>query len=153
MKIIYHCYGGTHSSVTAAAAHLGMLPQNRLPSCRELLATPFFDQRESQDHGAITMMGVDDYGHEIYFVGQRGSPQLLENIVCGLAHHFDIPDRDYKLVNVLGNVNVSMRIGGMLSRGFNWINVGRPLVTWGTARAYHRILKLVRLVRSQCEPG
>ncbi|HBC94637.1 MAG TPA: hypothetical protein DCZ10_17500, partial [Pelotomaculum sp.] len=26
MKVIYHCHGGTHSSVTAAAIHLGMLP-------------------------------------------------------------------------------------------------------------------------------
>jgi hypothetical protein len=31
MKIIYHCYGGTHSSVIAAAIHLGLLPEDRVP--------------------------------------------------------------------------------------------------------------------------
>ncbi|HPZ72110.1 MAG TPA: DUF3189 family protein, partial [Peptococcaceae bacterium] len=29
MKIIYNCYGGAHSSVTAAALHLGLLPEAR----------------------------------------------------------------------------------------------------------------------------
>lgn len=129
-----------------------MLPQDRLPSCLELLATPFFDRRVNKDHGTITMMGVDDCGHEIYFVGQRGSPRLLENIVQGLACHFDIPARDFKLVNVLGRVNLWMRIGGKMSRGLNWVKPGRPLVTWGTARAYRKILKLTWAVKSQCEP-
>ncbi|MFA6694423.1 MAG: DUF3189 family protein, partial [Bacillota bacterium] len=38
MIIVYHCYGGTHSSVTAAALHLKKLHQN--PTANDLLKLP-----------------------------------------------------------------------------------------------------------------
>ncbi|WP_027363384.1 DUF3189 family protein [Desulfotruncus alcoholivorax] len=149
MKIIYHCYGGTHSSVTAAAAHLGLLPDDRPPQTEELLAVPFFDTKEKNDHGDITIMGIDQYGNEICFVGQRGKPHLLENIVNSLAEHFAIPGDQFKLVNVMYKVNLSMKVGGTFSRRFRWINSGRPLVAWGTAKAYGQILKLVNFVKAR----
>ena len=149
MKIIYHCYGGTHSSVTAAAAHLGLLPGDRPPQKEELLALPFFDTKESNDHGNISVMGVDKYGNQICFVGQRGKPQLLENIIFGLAEHFEIPEDQFKLINVMYKVNLSMKVGGTFSRRFKWISPGRPIVAWGTARAYYQILKIVNLVKAR----
>jgi hypothetical protein len=45
MKIIYCCYGGSHSSVTAAAIHLDMLPLTRKPTSAELLSIPFGCQK------------------------------------------------------------------------------------------------------------
>lgn len=149
MKIIYHCFGGTHSSVTAAAAHLALLPRERTPEPRELQAIPYFDTRESDDHGLITRMGVDSAGNEIYFVGQRGKPQILENIVHGLARNFDIPPDSYRLVNVMHKVNVSMKLGGVMSRRFRWIGTGRPLVTRGTVWAYPEIVGMVRKVLAE----
>ncbi|WP_157872773.1 DUF3189 family protein [Desulfoscipio gibsoniae] len=148
LKIIYHCFGGTHSSVTAAAFHLGMLPSDRTPRAEDLQAIPFFDTRDSRDHGNIALMGIDGQGNEIYFVGQRGSPQILENIIHGLARQFDIPPQDYKLVNVMYKVNLSMRLGGYMSRRFKWIYPGRPLVTWGTIHACRNIINLVRRVKA-----
>ena len=44
MKIIYHCYGGSHSSVIAAALHLGLLAKDRIPNETELMAIPYFDK-------------------------------------------------------------------------------------------------------------
>ncbi|HEX3010797.1 MAG TPA: DUF3189 family protein, partial [Syntrophomonadaceae bacterium] len=38
MKIIYHCFGGSHSSVTAAAIHLGLIEKHRPPSMEELMS-------------------------------------------------------------------------------------------------------------------
>ncbi len=149
MKIIYHCFGGTHSSVTAAAAHLGLLPSERKPLPRELLALPFFDTRDGNDHGKITLMGVDGMGNEVYFTGQRGKPKLLKNIVDGLARNFGISADSYRLVNVLHKVNMIMRIGGFMSRKFRWIKTGRPLVTLGTVWAYPKIFKLVSSVLAE----
>lgn len=146
MKIIYHCFGGTHSSVTAAAFHLGMLPFDL--QAKDLLAIPFFDDRDSHDHGHITLMGIDGQGNEIYFVGRRGSPRILKNIIYGLAGQFDIPPQEYKLVNVMHKVNWSMRLGGFISRRFKWIYPGRPLVAWGTIHAFGDIINLVRRVKA-----
>ena len=53
MIIIYHCYGGTHSSVMAASLHLGLLPQDKKPTGKELLALPYFDQQSGADFGKI----------------------------------------------------------------------------------------------------
>jgi len=153
MKIIYHCFGGTHSSVTAAATHLGLLPRERKPHPRELLSLPFFDTREGNDHGDITLMGVDDMGNEVYFTGQRGKPEFLENIVNGLAQNFNLPANSYRLINVMPKVNISMRIGGFLSRRFRWIKTGRPLVTLGTVWAYPEIIKLVREILAEESSG
>lgn len=144
MKIIYHCFGGTHSSVTAAAAHLGRLPRDRSPRPGELLSIPFFDTRERDDHGTITLMGIDEKDNHVYFAGQRGRPDLLENIINGLARNFAIPTGDYKLVNVMHKINISMRLGGTMSRRFRWVDAGRPLVTLGTVWAYPSIINLVR---------
>ena len=44
MKIIYSCYGGTHSSPIAAAIHLGRLPDDRIPSPEELMKTDYYDK-------------------------------------------------------------------------------------------------------------
>ena len=44
MIIIYRCYGGTHSSVMAASIHLELLPGDRKPAGKELLALPYFDR-------------------------------------------------------------------------------------------------------------
>jgi len=148
LKIIYHCFGGTHSSVTAAAYHLGMLPSECTLKEEDLLAIPFFDTRDNHDHGNITLMGIDGKDNEIYIVGQRGCPQLLENIIHGLAQEFDISPQHYKLVNVLDKVNFSMRLGGFMSRRFKWIYPGRPLVTRGTIRAFTNIINLVRRVKA-----
>ncbi len=144
MKIIYHCFGGTHSSVTAAAAHLGNLPADRLPKPEELQSIPFFDNLDGRNHGKITLMGIDRAGNEVYFAGQRGKPHILENVIHGLAKHFQIPAESYRLVNVMHKVNISMRLGGVMSRKLKWIAAGRPLVTIGTIWAYPEILHLVR---------
>ncbi|HHW14645.1 MAG TPA: DUF3189 family protein, partial [Firmicutes bacterium] len=36
MKVVFHCYGGTHASPVAAALYLGRLAEGRRPSWREL---------------------------------------------------------------------------------------------------------------------
>ena len=144
MKIIYHCFGGTHSSVTAAASHLGLLSRERKPHLRELLALPFFDTLEANEQGNIILMGVDQMGNEIYFTGRRSKPEYLENILGGLAQSYHLPVNSYRLINVMPKVNLTMRIGGFLSRQCRWIKTGRPLVALGTVWAYPAITKLVR---------
>jgi len=125
-----------------------MLPLEYAPQDEDLQAIPFFDTRDSGDHGKFTLMGVDGDDNEIFFVGRRGCPQLLENIVHGLAREFNISHQEYKLVNVMHQVNISMRLGGFMSRRFNWIYPGRSLVTRGTIKAFDKIIKLVRMVKA-----
>lgn len=147
MKIIYHCYGGAHSSVTAASIHLGLLPADRVPGLREFWEVPFYDRQENDEHGHIFFMGLDEYGNEIYFAACRGRPLVFQNIFKGLAGIFKIAPEEYLLVDVMRNVNLTMKFGGYLSRRCGFIKIGRPIVTLGTQAAYLQVIDLVRKVK------
>lgn len=143
MKIIYHCFGGTHSSIIAAALHLGWLPRERLPRADEIQAIPYFDQRRRGEEGEIKFLGRDSYGHEIYAVGKRGMGVLLENFLYDLTEALELPREELLLVDTTPLVNCWMALGGFLSRRLGLTFLGRPLVIWGVKRAYHSLVNLV----------
>lgn len=147
MKIIYHCYGGTHSSVTAAFIHLGLLPADCVPGQETFKKMPFFDRQEADEHGHIFFAGVDEVGNEVYLTAQRGRPEILKNIFHGLAEIFNIPPEEYLLINVMHEVNLAMKFGGYLSRRLRLIKLGRPIVILGTRAAYFRLVDLVEKVK------
>ncbi len=154
MKIIYHCYGGTHSSVTAAFIHLDLLPADCIPGRKIFYRIPFYDRQESSEHGHIFFAGVDRMGNEIYVAAQRGRPEVLINIFQGLAEIFDIPPQEYLLINITPEVNPVMRLGGYLSRRLGLIKLGRPIVIMGTRASYFRLVSLVKKVKhelGECE--
>lgn len=151
LNIIYHCYGGTHSSVTAAAVHLGWLPSGRTPTIEQMLQIPYFETRDAKDHGYITYMGTDENNNHIYTVGRRDKPHVLVNIVDELAAVFNIPQETFRFISVMPNVNIYMRIGGVLSRKLKLASLGRPIVTMGTLKALPNIQKLVAGVKKDWE--
>ncbi len=144
MKVIYHCYGGTHSSVTAAAIHLGMLPEDRVPGPEMFLQLPLYDRQDACEHGHIFFMGIDEYGHEVYLTARRSRPEIIEKVFAGLAGIFGIPSSSYRLVNAMSQINWIMMFGGFLSRRWGLIKVGRPIVIFGTRVAYIKLVELVK---------
>ena len=153
MKIIYHCFGGTHSSVTAACIHLGLLPRDRLPKYDELIRITLFDRRDVSTIGKIVFMGKDDLGNEVYVVGRQSRPKLLYNVTEGLVRLFDIDPGSLMLVDVFSFVNSSMRAGGFMSRRMGLVGLGRPIVTWGTLKNYKSIVAVVEKVYSELTHG
>lgn len=153
MKVIYSCYGGAHSSPVAAAIHLGTLPQDRVPSAEVLLSVHRFDRTTSRDHGLAEFIGLDSKGHEVYVLARGPGSKTVEKAFfsgCCIAAGpgaFNEGDGGVLFVDTLQCVNWSMRVGGLLSRGFGWVFVGRPLVVWGTQRAYNQLVELVRTTK------
>jgi len=146
LKIIYHCFGGAHSSVTAANIHLGRLPRDRVPRNEELTGQYLFDCHKITDTGKMIFMGRDIFGNDIYVVGRRSRPHLLYNVVSGLSEIFQIDKNSCILVDVSPCVNFTMKVGGFMSRRLGLITTGRPIVTWGTRRNYKRLLAEVEKV-------
>jgi len=143
MIVIYHCFGGSHSSVTMAAIHLGLLPRNRLPTAAELLALPYFDGRSRGEEGELKFMGTDVYGNRVYAVGKKNLGSRFEALLYDLAATLGIKRQDILLLNTSPLVNLLMRIGGFTSRRMGLTFLGRPLVVLGTRRAFASLLKLV----------
>lgn len=147
MVIIYHCFGGSHSSVTAAAIHLGMLRKDRIPSAQELKQLPYYDKTCDEDFGTIRYMGKDAWDHDVYILGKKSLGDRYNAILTGVAallgHSSDILP-----VNCMRHVNWSMKIGGFTSRRLQVEILGRPIVIWGTQKAFYHLVKLVEEVQS-----
>ena len=147
MIIVYHCYGGAHSSVTAAAVHLGWLPAERIPESDEIRSIPYFDRPRAKDHGRLQFMGKDEFNNDIYAIGRRNNSQVIDNIVRGLAEIFKIPKDRLLLVNVMPYVNWKMVVGGFTSRKLGLTVVGRPIIISGIKFSYWKIVSMVNRVK------
>ena len=146
MKVIYHCYGGSHSSVTAAALHLGMLNKGKLPAPEDLMALPYYDKTNDSDFGSIRYMGSDENGNDVYVMGKKSLGDRFSKILMGVA---EILKKDDQLivVNCMHHVNWSMKLGGFTSRRLNLTYLGRPVVSWGTKKAFAQLVNLVEITR------
>lgn len=148
MKIIYNCYGGSHSSVTSAAIHLGLINCGKIPCVQELWKLPYYDTQERTDHGVLHHMGNDENGNEVYVVGRRSMGKPLKRLFTNLAQVYGIPKEDFLLVDPMPYVNLAMVIGGFTSRRLGLIPLGRPVVTWGTRLAFPHLEHLVQRVKA-----
>ncbi len=149
MKIIYHCYGGAHSSVIAAAIHLNKLPANKRPLAEDILQCSYFDAAATEDRGAIYYLGKDEGGHDIYKMGCGQAGSIVEKFASGILKIYDKPSNDFYMANTLVCVNNLMRVGGFLSRSLKFISLGRPLVVKGTLKAYPSLVEFVLNVKKE----
>ncbi|QEK13359.1 DUF3189 family protein [Crassaminicella thermophila] len=144
MYIIYHDVGGTHSTVVAAAIHLNKLPLDSVPSKSEILNLPLFDRLEKKDIGRLIFHGKDEYGHSIYTISRQYSPRLVVNALQTVADMINKDKNEILCVDTSKTVNNLMRIGGASSRRLGLVSFGRPIVTYGTIKAYPQIATIVK---------
>jgi len=146
MIIIYHCYGGAHSSVVMAAIHLGHLPMERVPSNSEIMAMPLYEKMEGEEHGSFFYCGRDEFGNDVYVLGRRALNIVVEPVLKYLAAKFN---NEIIVVNAVTYVNLTMKIGGFLSRKLKLIFLGRPLVLWGTRKAYNKFTAEIKKIKGE----
>lgn len=143
MHIIYHCVGGTHSSAVASAIHLKMLPRDRVATTEELLSVPYFDTLTKKEYGRILRRGTDHFGNHVYTLSRQFSPGIVIPALTDLSIILTGNDKEAIFINASTAVNITMKIGGFLSRKANLVTIGRPIVIWGTKRAYMDIAGIV----------
>ncbi len=152
MKYIYNCYGGSHSSVTAAAIHLGLLPENRLATARELLSVPYYEAQVKNDHGRIRLVGWDERGHEVYITSKRNQGKNYEHIMRQFLNLTEPNlNNEVVFVDTMPYVNIFMIIGGYLSRRLGFKRLGRFIVCYGTSLSYQKFVHLVRQLKFSTE--
>ncbi|MEW6227787.1 MAG: DUF3189 family protein [Bacillota bacterium] len=147
MKVIYYCYGSSHSSVVAAAIHLGWLPCDRVPEPREIMGVPHYDRTDPQDIGTCFFMGTDEAGREVYIIGMGAAKRVVKQAIESIFRICGIPSTEYMLVDTLPQVGLITKVGGFLSRAVGLIGVGRPLTIWGVRRSYGKFVQLVRNIK------
>lgn len=150
MKVVYHCYGGTHSSVLAAAVHVGLLSPEERPSPDRLLSLSFYDKRDGNDYGRIVRFGQDETGNEVFILGRRNYTKAPEMVFAGLQSAFGLKT-PIKVVDTSITLNWQMKLGGYLSRGLGLKSIGRLVVTWGSRLAYPQVVSLVESTRKEVQ--
>lgn len=145
MDIVYHCYGGTHSSVLAAALHTGVISHRRPPEGDRLTNLPFFDTQDGGNHGKLYFFGKDECGNKVYILGRRRDVEALTLILNGAVN--GNPAQRVLFVNALPCVPLLLKVGGYISRRLKLTRVGRPLIYAGLRRAYPCLRELVYRVK------
>lgn len=148
MKIVYQCFGGTHSSVIAAAMHLGLLCRDRVAGVQEIVAVSRFDTATPDDMGVPYEMGTDEHGNTVYVLGVGKLEQVATQIVAGLMRVLGMEESELRFVQTLDSIGALTRIGGFISRRLGLTVVGRPLVVAGIRRDYSKLAALVERVLS-----
>ncbi len=149
VKIIYHCYGGAHSSVLAAAVHLGILDIKDKLNERVLASCPFFDKTGSKDAGRIFFMGKDESGNDVFIMGCKNAGEVVERALMDFSRLTGFNEKNILLVNTLPYVNILLRIGGLFSRKLGLTKVGRLFLVPGAGLALKNINELVKTVKSR----
>lgn len=153
MKIIYCCFGGSHSSVTAAAIHVGLISSTHKPTGKELLAVPYYDIQVGKDHGYFRYMGKDEYGNQVYITGKHNLGKNFESIIRQIADIFGLEQKDYVIVDTMPYVNLMMMIGGYTSRRLGIVSIGRPIVIRGTQNAFFKLAAMVHRIKITAASG
>ncbi|MGE5454957.1 MAG: DUF3189 family protein, partial [Methylocystaceae bacterium] len=143
VKIIYHCYGGSHSSVLAANIHVGNLRSDSFPNYRELFKLPYFDRTDNNDFGLIKLVGFDEWGNQVYSLGQMHLGKRFHPIMESLLSITGTQE-NIAIMGTMPHVNWLMMIGGNLSRKRSLPWLGRPILYCGTWLAYQRLVKVVK---------
>ena len=141
--VIYYDYGGTHTSVVAAALHLGNLNPAKVPENKQLTNLPLFDSITQNELGHIVYNGTDEYGNNIYTMGIKRAKNLIIPAISDMYKAvFGNTDGIY-LVDVSPATDAFMKIGGFISRFLKMQPLGLPIIIYGTKRAYPNIVKIV----------
>jgi hypothetical protein len=148
VKVIYYCYGSSHSSVVAAAIHLGTLPLFSIPCSRDIMDLPYYDKATTDQLGACTYMGTDDAGCDVYILGTGPARGIVRRAVESIFQLCGVSRDSYMLVDTLTSIGMVTRIGGFLSRRMGLTRIGRPMTIWGIKRAYLQLASIVERVKS-----
>lgn len=146
MIIIYHDVGGAHSTATAANIHINNLPIDRVPDKSELLSLTTFDKINKNQLGHILYIGEDEFGSKVYTIGRKYNPNIVLSAIKDIFNIAGGKEELY-IVDTHPTVNVWMKIGGFTSRGLGIVSIGRPIVTYGTLKAYENIADIVKKVK------
>lgn len=147
MKLVYHCYGGAHTSVTCASIHLKYLPNDRMPKVQEFKNVPFYDKMDNDKLGTPVYVGRDEFGIDIYIMGMKNSSSILIPAINSYLNHCGGLNKDIVFVNALVELHPMTSIGGFTSRKLGILSIGRPMTILGIQKSYPRFLDVVSNVK------
>lgn len=151
MIVIYHDIGGAHSAATAANLHVNVLSPNKIPTKEDLQNLPTFDKIQKKYIGHLIYIGKDEFNASVYTLSRQRSEKIVIPAIKDIYRISNGSLDGLYLVDTSPSVNMLMKIGGALSRRFKCVSVGRPIVTYGTQKAFKEITSIVSNIKDQIQ--
>ncbi len=149
MKIFYFCYGGAHSSVIAAALHLGKI---KYPlDYNEIINFNNFDLNTSDYKGIPTLMGIDEKGNQIYYVGYGKNKEMIVKLLKSFLQIHGVKDNQYLFVDALDKINWRVKLGGFISKALKQKKIGIRFTALGILLSAEDIYNKVETVKTIIE--
>jgi len=97
--------------------------------------------------GTPVFMGKDELGCDVYIIGMKNARQLVIPAMKSYLNSCGIDQKDLFLVNALVKLHPITSMGGVASRKFGILVLGRPMTIWGIRRTYPKFVELVSNVK------
>jgi hypothetical protein len=149
VNIVYYCFAGAHASVVASAIHCGLLPADRVPAYGEFVALPHYDRTAPRLIGSPYLMGRDEFGHNVFFLGLRDQRLPLMDAVGTLLATAGVSENAFLFQDAFPLINFSTKIGGLLSKRYCLTSFGRRITVWGMQRQYPAFVAMVAAVKDR----
>lgn len=143
LVIVYYCFAGAHASVVASAIHCGFLPSDRIPNCEEIIKAPYFDNANPNYIGIPSLMGIDERGNKIYFMGMYNQRAEISFLINEIMYIEKINRNEYLFQDTFPIIGLTTKLGGLLSKKCGVTKLGRLLSAWGIKKKYLDFLNVV----------
>lgn len=150
MRIIYHCYGSAHSSVIAAAIHLGHLPMDRKPQIQEIMSIADFDASRNDSIGHLYYKGKDEQGIEVFTIGMGAEMTLVKQSIFDMIElcGYEV-GKEFLFAEALPHINRLAKTGGALSRRYGLVKIGRFMAAKGICQSYRDLTQFVKQTKNK----
>jgi hypothetical protein len=145
--VVYHDFGGAHTSCVCANIHVNKLPIDKVPSKEEIMNLPTFDKITKTDYGRLLYIGTDEFGAKVYTLCRKHSKKYVIPAISDMYEIFNGNMEGFFQVNTSPTVNNLMRIGGFSSRFLGIISFGRPTAAKGIQKDYAKLAELVKTTK------
>jgi Protein of unknown function (DUF3189). len=94
-------------------------------------------------------MGIDEYDNDVYAIGAKSGRKIMMKAVRSFLKESGIGENEILLIDTLPAIGLLTKLGGMTSRRFKIISVGRPFTVYGIIKKYNNFLDIVNKVKSR----
>lgn len=120
-----------------------------MPAYAEFIALPYYDRTAPRLIGSPYLMGLDERGHRVYFLGLWDQRVPLMNAVGALLAAGGVDERTYLFQDAFPLINFSTKVGGLLSKRYCLTTLGRRITVWGMQRQYQAFVAMVEAVKKK----
>lgn len=144
-RVLYHCFGGAHTSVVAGALHLGLLPAR--PHWRQIASLPHFDRTTHRERGWPLFLGTDERGRQVFAMGRGRHGPAMMRAFTALLQALGLDGKAVATYDTLRCAGPFTKLGGYMSRRLGLVRAGRTLAAWGVGRDLPRLRVVVERAR------